>query len=511
MIIRDTLGRLPGTGLQQDKNVMGYDEDREVPVFEIGKPAPLPHPKWQELVLLWNFLSLSYDGGSYYKRGKDADGEDVFIPHEHESEEALKRRRRISCYRNFCKPICDRFNDMVFGKAIKRDSNPAYQTWTKSVDDENKSLHEFMKHAVLKASIYGRFYVTIDSSAESDEMTKAQAEAAGVEIKLRCIKPQMVIDWEDDGSWFLLRESPKTYTLVDDVNITEAKIGEDGNVKSVTSIPHGWVNCPIVMVTSRCDKRSLLSDVAELAKCVFNSDSILREEICRQTFSQWWAVGVKPDDLSAASLGSRKVICVNPEGRPSSDVRFERMSGDSTQAQSIRETIQMDVSAIFQAVGLKPPDVEQTSPESGRALRIRNIEVTSIASAIADEACKAECKINELYAGASQMELEDPVYPSAADLEMDDASVQLNECLQLVASTLPVGLKTLKTMKYIKADFPNLDEAEMAELEMELHKAAEELESTKIGMIAGSDTKKEMDEHPQLEEEAKRIKELKNE
>jgi hypothetical protein len=502
MIIKNTIEKLPGT--QVSSNTAGYDEDRDMPSFTLGKAPPIPHPKWAELNMLWSFLSASYDGGSAYKKARDSEGEEVFIPHEHESTDSLKRRRRISCYRNFCKPICDKFNDMIFSIGVRRDMNPAYQAWIKNVSDCGLSMQDFMKQVALKACILGRYFVCIDSSAETEGMTQAQAMAAGVEISLRLIHPSQIIDWEDNGSWFLLRESPKEYKLVDETNITEVSIGEDGMVKTIETQPHGWVDCPIIMVNARCDKRSLISDVAELAKCVFNSDSILREELYKQTFSQWWAIGVKADDLAASNVGSRKVICVNPEGRAASDVRFERMSGDASQAESIRQTIEMDVREIFRSVGLKPPDIEQTSPESGRALRIRNSDVTSIAASIADEARKAEIKINNLYTGASQMEIEEPLYPSSADLEQDDASIQLAETLQIVSSTLPIELKTIKTMKYLKADFPDLDTAKLLELERRLNEQAQLLadnaklrESTPT--IITSDVDKEQQEHPLLD------------
>jgi len=445
--------------------------------FEVGKPLPR-HPEYASCRARGAFLEASYRGGARYKRAKDSEGRDALVRHEQESARAWERRLRMSSCHNFCKPILDKLIGFVFSSPITRSTDDPFNSWASDVDGLDMCLHEFMRRAVLMAGIMGRWFIQLDSTKPEQKMTQAQAAAAGSKIVLTDLHPRRVLDWRANPRELLVTDdSVGQYggaRLWTDQFVQVILLDKTGLVASVEPAEmHGWASMPIVEVTSHVSGESVIEDVAELQLSIFNMDSLLKEELSKQTFSQWWLASpsIKPEHLQSVDVGSRTVLVLPVDANT---IKFERLSGDTSQADSIRESIQADIQEIYRCVGLKDPSVEQGT-ESGRALKIRFTETAYIASSLADMAEDAEEQITDLWAGAMGVEVEGPEYPDSFDSE--DMAAELEASLKVIGGQFPPSVKRAQVRKFVDDAFAGSVEAD--ELS-EMHRDIETMYSEQI-------------------------------
>jgi len=397
----------------------------------------------------------------------------------------------------------------VFGHNVKSDGSDAFDEFQSDVDGKDMCLHEFMRRAVLKAAIYDRWYVMLDTTKPENAITMAQTKAAGSRILLEDLDPCRVMDWRDKPSKFLVTDETLGQfggaRLWDDVGYSEILLERDGNVASIGPVvPHGWSACPIVCVIPHCSGESLVEDIAEHQMSIFNLDSILKEELSKQTFSQWWLAGsgINKDDLQSVDVGSRKVLVLPVDANT---VKFERLSSDPSQAESIRESMASEIQDIYRTLGLKDPTTE-TGPESGRALKIRFTESAFRATEIADMAEDAEEKITDLVGDALGVEFEDPEYPE----DFDDESIteELDACMKVITAQMPQSIKRAQVSKWCKAAFTKMDDEELVEMQQEIEAFWPSGETPPEGQPQGDDleigTADEAREHPSFTREQAR-------
>lgn len=470
-----------------------------------GKPLPF-HEDYLKMAQKWKFLKASYKGGAAYKDAKDSNGDDCLVKHEQESEKAWNRRKRLSTCHNFCRPLVDKMIGFVFSSPITRDSTPAFEEFSEDVDGQDMCLPEFMRECVLKACVNGRWFVMLDTTKPEPNMTLAQAKAAGSRIVMRDLDPCRVINWTEDE--LLVTDAGigehGGARLWDDSTYTDVMLGKDGKVESIAApVPHGWASMPIVWVKPHSCGESMIEDIAELQMSIFNLDSILREELSKNTFSQYWLAcpSATQDMLQAFDVGSRKVIVMPVDAN---SVKFERLSSDPSQAESLRQTIEGEVREIYRTMGLKDPTTE-SGPESGRALKIRFTESAFKASEISDMAEDAEEKVTDLVAGALGIEVEGPDYPDNFDDE--NLAEELNSTIQVIAADLPQTCKKAQVRKWADLAFSSRMEADELEemhqeiegkyaigAEVETEQPEGEVDQVALGMA------EEAKEHPGLDQ-----------
>lgn len=434
---------------------------------EVGKPLPF-HPDYPKLLLEFNFHEASYRGGARYKDAKDSHGEDVLVQHEQESGKAWKRRKRMSTCHNFCRPIVDKMVQFVFSHPVRRHGTGPVGAFIEDCDGEGTTLHEVMRYSSLQASVLGKWFLMLDTTKPMDNMTLAQAQAAGSRVIIDDLDPRRVIDWS--GDMYLVTDDsvgPSGGARIwRELTYQDVILDDDKKVKSIgQEVRHGWDGVPIIEVAPHCSGESMITDVSELQMSIFNLGSILTEELSKQVFSQWWMAcpDASGDMLKAFDVGSRKVIVLPVDAN---SVKFERLSGDPSQAQAIRDAMESEVREIYRTMGLKDPTTE-SGPESGKALRIRFTESAFRASELADMAEDAERKIIDLVGMAMGTPADKSEYPD--DFDEENLREELAATLQVISANLPSSAKRAQVRKWSTAAFANqLDQDEQVEMSKEI-------------------------------------------
>ena len=429
--------------------------------LEIGKRPP-KHAEYLDRKKQFEFYQASYDGGAPYRNAKDADGVSVLAAHDTESPNNFKRRLAATTYRNYCKPIVDKFFAFVYGAGVQRPTEDAFDAWAEDVDGQGTSYKEFAEHATRQAMILGRWYIIADTTKTADYETQAQSKAKGNRLLLADLHPARIINWLCDESELLVCHDLPDHQEVwlwTKTDVTMCPLNEKGEIASMKTIPHGWKSMPIVRLDGLNCSMSLIRDISEMNKRLFRDDSLLSEESEKQIFSQFFLFGISGDDLreqDTVALGSRKYICINKMGGlGGSGVTLERAAGDPAMSQSLRDNITQDIQEIYRMAGLRMPDV-LAGPESGRALRIRNVETIAIAERLADNAELGENRLLDLYEQAYGGELEPVVYQK--QFEQDDLEVTLKRTLDVITSPeFGPLVKAQQRIEYVQNAFSELD------------------------------------------------------
>lgn len=455
--------------------------------FQLNKGIPY-HADYMRDRTERAFYELSFNGGTRYKDGKDANGEEVFVEHEQESKKSSNRRKRLSVYRNYSQPIIKRYNNFIFGNSIRRDMDATFQDWTKDVDLLGNSLHQFMKKAVLQAQKFGKWFVQVETSKTQDYQTVAQAENAGNKVFLIDVHPDVVVNWtciHGVCTEILIHDADKRkLCLYDAINYQEVTLNDKEKVVSIGApTPHGFGALPILMVHANDESLSQIRDVAEVNKQLFYYDSLLAEELSKQTFTQAFLIDYDPDDEKRAfksiGMGSRKYICIPPDIDGKNSPKLEKMSADVSQATSISSAISANIQEIYRLAGLYDFGSSAMGDRaSGNSLQIKFNEVSLMAASICQQAERAENNIVDFYNRLTTSSIDHCDYPDADELDCESFTNELKSTLDIIGSTLPKVLKDEQIRSFAQIAFPHLDTQKHIELEKELQADDDEEEET---------------------------------
>ncbi|MEW3984510.1 phage portal protein, partial [Klebsiella pneumoniae] len=164
------------------------------------------HPEYIKKKEHWDFLASTYAGGRawfddnifrYFKEG------------DQEFKERLERAYRF----NHTREVVNLINKYLFKEDIHRNVEEApepIQKFWKRATRQNVSIDGFMSALDLQSSIYGRVWVVVDSTMDSDAESVADEKKKDVRAYAYWISPQQMLDmaWDDDGNliWALIVE-----------------------------------------------------------------------------------------------------------------------------------------------------------------------------------------------------------------------------------------------------------------------------------------------------------------
>lgn len=467
-----------------------------------------PHWVHRRYCAYWNFLLQSYEGGIDYTGATINNGQNTttwdsmfniyvngikqeprvtgnLFLHPKERTHDYAKRLEMSYYYNFCAPILDIYGNHLFKEPVIEDFKEIesdIDEVSEDIDRTGASIQEFRKEMAGLAQLYGHIFVVVDSpDIPEDEILSRQDQ---IERKafpyLTTHYPQNVINWALDRYgmpyWVLMREH---YDANKDVGTFDKNkcygvqyrlwtreswelYDHDYNLKS-TGI-HALGRVPIVCAFDKKSKKvknflgvSTLTDIAFIARDVYNSCSELRQILRDQTFA-FLALQGDTKEYDEVSIGTGKGL-LYPEGRNAP----QYVSPPPANAEVYFNHIDRQVKKIFQLAKLEGGSVQQTQSAVEQSGASKAWDFNETNSALAEKAGNledAEMKIWKIYAAWQNKEFNGTVqYPTEFSMSslMDDLAELEKETRLQLGRTFNIEVRKA----IIKKKFPRTPDAEI--------------------------------------------------
>jgi hypothetical protein len=458
----------------------------------------------------WDFLLDSYEGGVDYAGShvpagteinslKDhlfnifANGKPIsqtpqgnLFMHPKERAVDYAERVRMSYYYNFCDPVIDIYINHLFKQPSKDDFGnitDEVKAIGEDVDNKGSSVEEFRKEVAEQSQVYGHCYVVVDSPnfSEGEIITRRDQIENRAFPYCTIYSPQNVLNWSLDkfGNpyWVLLQESseanqdPHKYDRRDKNKplyrlwTREEWVLYDSDLNVIGGSVHGLGVVPIVCVFNKRSKKvlnflgvSALSDIAFIARDIYNSCSELKQILRDQTFA-FLAIQGTSDEYSELSVGTSKGL-LYPENRNAP----QYVSPPSQNAEVYFTHIDRQVRKIYQLAKLEggTANQEQSAVQQSGVAKAWDFNETN--SALSKKSCAledAEMKIWNLFAlwqgkefdGSIEYPKEFSVSSMMADIEEAERSAKMS-----LGNTFNLEvLKTIHKKKFPGATSEDLD------------------------------------------------------
>ncbi len=451
-------------------------------LIEVAVNKKLPrHQDFDSETIARKFWQLTFVTGRNYVYGRDAVGGPVLVPHEREKE-GYQRRKQITKPRNHAGPIIRRYNNHVFRVPAQRPDpkeNQTYAMLLEDADGKGTSLPVFMSKVLQEAQIDRDSFILCDSTkdADSDEMTKAQADEAGVRPIMRLIDADFVVNWceydgamkeciivfqREDGSRFARQYDDSSFRDIE-LKIPKNDRGDNLIVESIgPEQSHNYPYLPVVRVRP-FDGESQIAPLAESQQAITNLLSLLMEEIYNVTFSQMVMTGVSATDISTGFVGNNRTLCL-----PNPASSMMRIGADPAQAATISQFIMDEQKELYRIAGITENDPSSKGqPESGIAKAFKHNDLSANLAALAECIQEAENMAIDLILD-SQGENFDATCKYPDDFDLPNIADDMTELVQvLTLQSLPKTIKQ-KMVSNFAQEHLSLDEQEQSSFKQEL-------------------------------------------
>jgi len=405
------------------------------------------HPLYDAYIDDWEFYLLSFNGGDEYI-------ETHLETHRLENPGDYTRRKNRAYYLNYCSPIATIPSDFIYKKEATRPADKKLTIFRENVDRRGTNIHEFMRKVCILGALYGTIHILIDKPNKTKEMLQLEKEGKKLtkyhnsllNPYATIVQPQSLLDWSinpetQELNWILLCE-----TVYDDADFMQERI-ESVQYKVWTpnewiiynenndEIDRGWHGLGRIPLVTHYHKdvdlnlvgESMIKDVAESNKAIFNWCSTLDEMICRQTFSQL----ICPDDGSMTADevdgegGSRALKAIGTASAFTYPAEARHppafISPDTKQLRTIWDMVVNHAREMFRLSGLvsaKTSMIEKTG-QTGKAEEMKFLDMAVFLAAKAKSLENTENKVNEfvyLWQGEPNIIPERVHYPDKFDI-----------------------------------------------------------------------------------------------
>lgn len=246
----------------------------------------------------YELLDNSYRASGGFETGE------YLIPHPSEKEDKYVRRKNMSYFINYVKPVVDAHVNPIFKAEPSRSGmSNTFSLFSEDVDGNNTTLTRFMKKAAIRAKLHGVEFIVVDmEKIDKDKIiTKKDVLDERIYPYLYLVSPEQVTSWYTDKFGKLVSI---TYTVLNNIvddkgdvkNVTETWTWTDTVCKRVVNDKQEVFQNPIGMIPiiplygAINDSSELIpqSDVYSIARtnlALYNACSELRERNRAQAFS----------------------------------------------------------------------------------------------------------------------------------------------------------------------------------------------------------------------------------
>lgn len=341
---------------------------------------------------------------------------DYLIPHPSERAEKYLRRKNMSYYINYVKPVVNSLVNPIFKTEPIRDNiSSQYKAFTEDVDGNGTTLTRFMKRAAIRSKLHGVEFIVMDMDRvdPNELITKKEMQDRRLYPYLYLVSPAQVTKWytnklgklisisywldnyilQEDGTAKRVREK---WTWTEDFYIKTVEDKEERGENPIGIIPI------IPLYGTRNDSNDLIpqSDIYAIARvnhALFNACSELRERNRAQAFSLL-TIPIEPDDDFDASeaapvqYGTADTLVYKQGSQAPAWITPPQTSSDIIQSE-----IRMMVQEIYRMASLRLKGESLGYNVSGIALSYDNQQLYQTISEFAQEIKDGEEKLAMMF------------------------------------------------------------------------------------------------------------------
>ena len=358
----------------------------------------------------YELLDNSYRASGGFETGK------YLIPHTSEKEDKYIRRKNMSYFINYVKPVVDAHVNPIFKtEPIRSGMSQTFSLFLDDVDGNNTSLTRFMKKAAIRAKLHGVEFIVVDmEKIESDKIiTKKDVVEERLYPYLYLVSPSQVLNWYTDKFGKLVSI---TYSITNNV------IDENGDVKNTVET-WTWTNTickrvinekqetfqnpigiiPIIPLYGAINDSSELipqSDVYAIARtnfALYNACSELRERNRAQAFSLLTYPIAEDDDYESGDepIKYGTADCLLYRAESGAEPKFITPPPDSSEI--LLDEINSMVREIYRMANLRMSTDKNTYNVSALARKIENQQYYQSIAELAQGLEEAEKKIYRIF------------------------------------------------------------------------------------------------------------------
>ena len=424
------------------------------------------------------------------------------IPHTSERNDKYTRRKNMSYYVNYVKPVIDAHVNPIFNtEPARQGMSPTFNRFINDVDGNNTSITRFMKKVAIMAKLHGVQFVVVDMAKidDSQVITEADIEQERIYPYLYSVSPSQVINWATDKFGRLISISYVVRNSIIDETDTAKDIEEtwtwtetkckkvvdgneevfDNNIGVIPVVPiYGVINA-----TDDLIPQSDLYGIARTSLAMFNACSELRELHRNQAFSiLTYPIGDDDDYENGDEpirIGTADLLLY----RGSSSAAPEFITPPSDSSDVLMDEIQLMIREIYRQANMQFATQEQVSNVSGLAKAYDNQQLYQTISELADGLQRAEKKIATIFSLYMDEPMDDYSVSYNKEYGVTDTTEVLTNATTALSMDICEGLNYETKRKVIRAMLVGTDSKVIDEVLNNLDK-----DPDKVNPINQSDT-----------------------
>lgn len=413
----------------------------------------------------YSFVSQCYHGDGGILNGN------LLVPYDREMW--YQKRKVLSSYRNFLKPIVDSICTPVFNAPIVRTTtNDLFQTFLNDVDNKGTDINEFSNDVVLYSRLHGVCFVVMDNfealpSTLNEQINQrvlpyAYIQDAGTVKSYQADMFDKLISITFYGPDKVINDNTYHTDITWDSNkVVRRVLDGDKVIDSKTKI-HNLNMLPIISVYSTFRDKVLpqppFYDIAKLNCNLYNKDSELRDQERAQAFSVFYCQ--TDTNNNNIAIGPHAGIILPLDERLNITPGYA--SPDSSILKVLQDSSMEFVNSIFKAADIQGINVIKQS-SSGIAEAYRFISTNNQLKKSALISQRFELKLSKVFSRYINQEVDyECVYTTSYDNFYGKTSV--DDMLKLLSADLPVAVKNEIKKNLIVKTLDNLDYNKINEL-----------------------------------------------
>lgn len=417
----------------------------------VGKKLPQKEDL-NELHQKWDFWLNSSKVDSKYLEGTDANGNDIINRFVCEKENDYKDRRKRTSVKNLIGPVLNQYNSVVFRNQPERDLR--ISDFISDVNGRGSHLDDIMRKALQSSLIFGIGPLLLQNNV-GGIMSLAQSKLNGESQAIINVDPYALINWTIIDDYlteciisFVDEEGKPFARYYNDQIVQDIYLDDKGNnIKELgEEIPHGYGSIPVVLTTMNFPTESFVEPLAEIQKSVNNLQSLLSEEIIQNTFSRFVMSNIESfsnmtqeERENLEMVWSSRRLMIVPD-----QAKVDRISSDTSQADSIRATIKDELEQFGKTSGVASDELGAGA--SGESRRLARDNFFVVATTISSSLQAAENYLLTLYGEPLGIEVESSFY--STDFEEPNFSEKILELRDILSLDIPEDIKEMSIERF---------------------------------------------------------------